>query len=188
MYGMINKAMEEMVVKHHGEKAWSRIKREAKLEVESFISTDPYDDQITYDLVGAASRVLGVAVDDLLVGFGEHWILVTASEGYGGLMHAAGTTFIEFLEHLPHFHDRVRMVFPYLSPPRFELNNVDAERGFLELHYFSHRPGLAYFVVGLMQGLGKMFGTPVRVTHVEMRKSAEDHDVFRVEWDPAIKE
>lgn len=184
MYGMINKAMEEMVVKHHGEKVWDRIKREAKLEVEVFISTDPYDDRITYDLVAAAARVLEVEVDELLVDFGEHWILVTALQGYGGLMHAAGTNLVDFLEHLPHFHDRVRMVLPHLRPPRFELSGVDRERGMMDLHYFSERPGLAYFVVGLMQGLGKMFKTPVSCKRIGSKGSEGDPEVFRVEWSP----
>lgn len=30
----------------------------------------------------------------------------------------------------------------------------------LLLHYYTHREGLAHFVVGLVRGLGKMFKTP----------------------------
>jgi hypothetical protein len=54
----------------------------------------------------------------------------------------------------------------------------------LKLHYFSHRQGLAPFVVGLMQGLGKMFHTPATVRRVEAKETGADHDVFEVLWTP----
>ena len=74
------------------------------------------------------------------------------------------------------------MIFPQLKPPRFECTDVGANS--LHLHYFTHRPGLAAFVVGLMQGLGKMFGTPVTVRLAASRDDGADHDVFVVTWSP----
>lgn len=55
----------------------------------------------------------------------------------------------------------------------------------MKLHYYSHREGLAPFVVGLMQGLGKMFKTPVTVRLVEAKTQGADHDVFDVTWTTA---
>ena len=72
------------------------------------------------------------------------------------------------------------MIFPNLQPPRFECSDY-TDRS-LKLHYFSHRPGLAAFVVGLMQGLGKMFGTPVTVHLAHAKADGADHDVFDVTW------
>lgn len=183
MYGMVNKAVEDMVCMHHGEQVWEQIKAKAGVDVEVFMSNEGYPDEITYDLVAAASVVLEVPAEQILHGFGEHWVLHTAQEGYGGLMKAAGKTLPEFLCNLPNFHSRVAMIFPKLQPPRFQCTDI-TDRS-LKLHYFSHRPGLVPFVVGLMQGLGKLFKTPVTVTLREAKADGADHDVFDVTWPPA---
>jgi hypothetical protein len=184
MYGMVNKAVEEMVCLHHGEATWERIKAQAGVDVDVFMSNESYSDDITYQLVAAASEVLKLPAEQILIGFGEHWVLHTAQEGYGGLMKAAGKTLPEFLRNLPDFHSRVSMIFPKLQPPRFECSDI-TDRS-LRLHYISHRPGLAPFVVGLMQGLGQMFQTPVTVRLVEAKATGAAHDVFEVTWQPVI--
>jgi len=184
MYGMVNKVVEEMVCMHHGEPVWERIKDRAGVDVDVFMSNEGYPDELTYKLVAAASEVLKVPVEQILIGFGEHWVLHTAQEGYGGLMQAAGNSLPEFLGNLPNFHSRVSMVFPKLQPPRFQCTEVTENS--LRLHYFTHRPGLAPFVIGLMQGLGKMFHTPVVVRLAEAKETGADHDVFDVSWTPAL--
>ncbi len=183
MYGMVNKAVEEMVCRNHGEKVWEEIKKKAGVEVDVFMTNEGYPDELTYNLVGAASEVLGVPAEQILTGFGEHWVLHTAQEGYGGLMQAGGDNLPDFLRNLPNFHQRVSMVFPDLQPPRFHCTDI-TDRS-LRLHYISHREGLAPFVVGLMQGLGKMFKTPVTVRLAEAKAEGADHDVFDVTWEPA---
>ncbi|MFM8681649.1 MAG: heme NO-binding domain-containing protein [Alphaproteobacteria bacterium] len=179
---MINGAMEEMVRMHHGDEAWARIRARAGIDVEVFMSTEAYPDDMTYRLVGAASEELGASRDDVLVAFGEHWITYTASEGYGGLLAANGATLPEFLAELPNFHARVAMIFPALQPPRFACSDV-AETS-LRLHYWTRREGLAPFVVGLVRGLGRRCGTELEVRLVEARDAGADHDVFEVRWAP----
>ena len=183
MYGMVNKAIEDMVVMHHGESVWEQIKSAAGVDVDVFMSNESYADGITYDLVGAASKVLKMPAEQILIGFGEHWVLHTAQDGYGGLMNAAGKTLPEFMRNLPAFHSRVTMIFPKLQPPHFECTDITNES--LTLHYHSHRQGLAPFVVGLLQGLGKKFTTPVRVRHVAHKEQGAEHDIFKVSWTPA---
>jgi hypothetical protein len=183
MYGMVNKAVEEMVCMHHGEETWEKIKAKAGVDVDVFISNEGYPDEITYKLVGAASEVLGAPAEAILEAFGQHWILHTASEGYGGLMRAGGKSLAEFLINLPNFHSRVVLMYPNLQPPRFECSEVTEQS--LNLHYFTHRSGLSSFVVGLVQGLGKMFETPVEVQLLESRENGADHDIFHIEWMPA---
>jgi len=183
MYGMVNRAVEEMVCMHHGEPLWEEIKSRAGVDVDVFMSNEPYPDEMTYRLVGAASEVLNLPAERVLEAFGEHWVLHTARDGYGGLLQAAGTTLPEFLRNLPNFHSRVAMIFPKLQPPRFECTDVTADS--LRLHYVTHRDGLTPFVVGLLQGLGKMYSTPVTVRLAESRAEGADHDVFDVRWSAA---
>lgn len=180
MYGMVNKAIEDMVCANHGEAVWEQIKAEAGVDVDVFMSNEGYPDEITYQLVGAASKILKLPADAILEAFGEHWVLHTAQEGYGGLMQAAGKSLPEFLANLPNFHSRVAMIFPKLRPPRFQCTDVTASS--LRLHYFTHRPALTPFVVGLMKGLGRMFKTPVSVRLAVPKGAGADHDIFDVTW------
>jgi hypothetical protein len=185
MYGMVNKAVEDMVCMHHGERAWEQIKTKAGVDVEVFMSNEGYPDEITYRLVAAACDVLELPADTVLEGFGEHWVLHTAQEGYGGLMQAAGKSLPEFLKNLPNFHSRVSMIYPKLEPPRFQCSDITAES--LSLHYHTHRPGLTSFVIGLLHGLGKMFKVPVKVLLAESKAKGADHDVFNVQWTASRK-
>jgi hypothetical protein len=180
MYGMVNKAIEQMVVMHHGEDAWEKIKVKAGTSIEVFISNESYPDELTYALVAAASDLLNVPQEELLLAFGEHWILHTALESYGGLMQAAGRSVGQFLSNLPNFHARVSMIFPKLKPPHFECTDITEHD--LNLHYHSDRPGLQPFVIGLMHGLGKMFKTPVQVKQIQFKTQGHSHDVFSVAW------
>ncbi|HEY1049933.1 MAG TPA: heme NO-binding domain-containing protein [Prosthecobacter sp.] len=180
MYGLVNKAIEELVVTHFGEDKWEQVKQKAGVEVDVFISNDAYPDSMTYDIVGAASEVLGASASSILIAFGEHWVLQTAANSYGAMMRAGGASLKEFLINLPNFHTRVQMIYPKLQPPRFECSDI--EEGSLRLHYFTHRPGLTDFVVGLVQGLGKLYSTPATAKVLATKARGDDHDVFEVSW------
>jgi hypothetical protein len=180
MYGMVNKAVEEMARANFGDDAWMKIKTKAGIATDVFISNEPYSDSMTYQLVEAACEVLGLTADQVLHAFGEWWVLRTAREGYGSLMSAHGATLREFLLNLPNLHSRVAMFFPNLEPPEFGVSEVQ-ERS-LHLHYRTRRPGLTTFVVGLISGLGKMFATPVDVQVLCSRAQGHDHDIFDIRW------
>lgn len=180
MYGLVNKAVEDLVTTNFGIDKWEAIKEKAGIEEEAFISNESYPDSITYDLVGAASEVLETPAEQILIAFGEHWVLETASKGYGSMMKAGGRSLKEFLVNLPNFHTRVSMIYPNLKPPRFECAEVGDDS--LKLRYFTHRDGLTNFVVGLVQGLGKYYDTPATCDLVEARGDNGECDVFQVNW------
>lgn len=183
MYGMVNNAVRELVVSRFGDRAWEQIRAEAGLEIESFLANDGYDDRVTYDLVAAATRILGIPAESILEAFGEWWVLETAEKSYAEMMAVAGTSLGEFLDNLPNFHARVSLLFPSLQPPEFAISNRE-ETGCV-LHYHSHREGLQHFVIGLVRGLGKRFGTEVDIRLGEGRHSGLDHDEFLIRWTPA---
>lgn len=180
MYGMVNKAIEQMVVAGHGEEVWERMKEKAGVDIEVFISNHGYPDEVTYSLVAAASETLGMPPEEVLESFGIHWILHTAHESYGDMMAAGGSTFGEFLVNLPQFHSRVSMIFPHLMPPGFACSDVEEKR--LRLHYLSGREGLAPFVIGLIKGLGQHFKTPIQIEHALKKADGADHDEFVIAW------
>lgn len=185
MYGMVNRAMEDMVVDGWGEASWDRVKEHAGVDVEVFVGTEAYPDELTYRLVGAAAEVLDLPADVVLHRFGVHWVTRTATDGYGPLLDAGGQTLGEFLANLPSFHSRVSLLFPQLSPPTFFC--TDAGPGSVKLHYVSGRQGLAPFVAGLLEGLGIRFHTAISVEQTSAKGTNGEHDEFVVRWDGAAK-
>jgi hypothetical protein len=179
MYGLVNRALEELICKEHGDAMWERIKADAGVDVEVFIRMDQYPDEITYRLVQSASRVLQAPAQSLLHAFGLHWTLYTGREGYGALLSDAGSTLLEVLTNLDDLHTRVGLMYPQLRPPSFRCTDVAPNH--LVLHYYSSREGLAPMVVGLVEGLGKRFGQQLRITPQLSRTHGDDHDSFLVE-------
>lgn len=180
MYGMVNKAIEAMIRADYGETVWAATKRRAGVTQEVFVSTEAYPDEISHRLFTAAGDCTGIPADELLRRFGEYWILHTVGADYGHLFAAAGSTVGEFLSHLPRFHDRIVLLFPNLTPPRFEV--TDRSPNSLRLHYTSRRPGFAAFVLGLIDGIGRRFDTPVTATVERTREQTGGTDVFLVRW------
>ncbi|HEX4957764.1 MAG TPA: heme NO-binding domain-containing protein [Lacibacter sp.] len=180
MYGIVNKAIEDLVKANFGEEKWDAVKERSGIDVDFFISNEPYDDDITYKLAGAVSEEMNMPVTDVLQAFGEWWVLKTGKEKYGGLMAAGGSSLREFLVNLPLFHNRVMLIYPKLTPPEFKVSNVE-ERS-IHVHYFSKREGLQEFVRGLLSGLGKMYDTPVLIELMQTRDAGSDHEIFKVSW------
>ena len=180
MYGIVNKAIEDLVKEQFGEEKWNIIREKSGVDVEYFISNEPYDDAITYRLAGTVAEVMGLSVSAVLEAFGEYWVLKTGLEKYGSLMEAGGKNLKEFLTNLPAFHNRIMLMYPRLTPPEFRISHQE-ERS-LHVHYYSKRAGLKDFVRGLLSGLGKMFQTPVYLELLEDRDNGSDHEIFKVSW------
>jgi len=174
MYGLVNKAVVDLVVSKFGQDTWDAIKKKAEVDIDVFVSMEGYPDDITYRLVGAASEVLKIPPEKVLEAFGEYWVLYTAKEGYGPMLDASGKSLREFLENLDALHARVALTMSELKPPRFRLVPVDDSTMMLEYH--STRQGLAPMVVGLLRGLSIRFDTPIDIAHARR----EGHDEFTI--------
>lgn len=181
MYGIVNKAIHELVIAKLGEDKWESIKANSGIDVDYFISNEPYDDDITYALAGSVSREMGITVPEVLCAFGEWWILVTSKKNYGALLTSGGDSLRSFLINLPEFHTRVMLMYPKLTPPEFKVSDIGENS--LALHYYSKREGLQGFVKGLLQGLSKLYDTATQIEMVESRLEGHDHDVFKVSWE-----
>lgn len=180
MYGIVTKAIGDLIVSHHGAAQWEAVQERAGVEADFLIGNEPYPDEFAYRLVGAAAETLGCPVDEFLVRFGEFWVLKTGMESYGALLKSGGASLQDFLIKLPNFHTRVALLYPHLRPPEFSCTDVSDHS--LRLHYFTERPGLTSFMVGLLQGLSKLYETPVMITLLASRAAGDSHDVFEVSW------
>ena len=180
MYGIINKSIEDLVKENFGEQKWEAIKERSGIDIDFFISNEPYNDDVTYKLAGAISEEMKMPLSDVLFAFGEWWILKTTKEKYSGLLEAGGSNLKEFLIKLPLFHNHIMLIYPKLTPPEFKTSHV--EENSIHIHYHSQRAGLREFVRGLLSGLGKLYQTTVSIELLESREMGNDHEVFKVSW------
>jgi hypothetical protein len=180
MYGIVNKAIQELITQNFGADKWEAVKKESRVDVDYFLSNEPYDDDITYQFAGAASVVLGITTGQVLNAFGEWWILKTGKEKYGGLMEAGGNNLKEFLVNLPVFHNRIMLIYPKLTPPEFKVSNIEINS--IYIHYYSKREGLQEFVRGLLSGLGKMYNVDTTIELIQSRDEGNSHEIFKVSW------
>lgn len=154
------------------------IRQRAGVHVEAFVGMEPYPDEVTYRLVGAASEALGIPAAAVLEAFGRHWILYTARNGYGPLLDTMGATLPEFLGNLDAMHARITLSVPELRPPSFVCETLADRR--IRVKYWSERDGLAPMVLGLLAGLGELLKVPVAVAQTVDRATGADHDEFVV--------
>ena len=180
MYGIINKAIQELVTDNYGEEKWQKILALSAIEEDFFISNEPYEDDITFKLAQAVSLEMNINIKDVLIAFGEWWVVKTTKDKYSTLMESGGATLKEFLINLPNFHNRVMLIYPKLTPPEFKVSNLSDSS--LHLHYISSREGLQEFVRGLIQGLGILFNTPVTVELIQSRENGSAYEIFKISW------
>jgi Haem-NO-binding len=182
MYGLVNRAVQELVTKNHGEEVWLRIRSQAKVDTPSFLRLTQYPDEVTYALVGAASAELGVPASDLLREFGRSWIGFAMREGYRELFQISGKDLRSFLANLDNLHARLGMTFVGMNAPSFVVSDKGPDE--MLVRYYSSRPGLAPFVQGLLEGLGPVFSCQVQATIESTRADGQDHDAFHVRCTP----
>jgi len=180
MYGLVNKAIREMVTIHYGDAMWEKIRAQAGVD-DVFISMDQYPEEVTDKLVIAASAILGVSPGDILNGFGQYWIGF-AHRHYGYVFDMSGNTFLEFVKNLNNMHSRIGQWMPDLKPPSFTVTEETAES--FHLHYYSSRSGFGSMVKGLLAGLGERFNTEVKVEHLGGVEQGLDHEQFFVRYRP----
>lgn len=178
MYGLVNRAMHELIEGAHGRQTWERIKARAGVEVDAFLSLQTYPDALTVSLVQAASEELQTNPETLLRLFGEYWVGYAVEHGYRDLLQARGDSLFAFIGRLDDLHSRLSLVFPELRPPSFKAEVLSERR--MRLHYISERDNLGAFVIGLLHGLAKVFGERLEVEQVAQKSSGNAHDEFLV--------
>ncbi len=180
MYGLINQGLHDLAVQIGGDELWREIKASAGLGLEAFVGMDTYSDDVTYRLVEAASTAMGISPAEVLHAFGKHWILYTARRGYGAIFDTMGRSLPEFLANLDTMHARLSLSMPEMRPPSFLCEQLGDDR--IRLEYWSERAGLAPMVVGLLDGLGEMYGLTVTVEQTVDRANGADHDEFVIDY------
>ncbi|ELR15845.1 heme NO binding domain containing protein [Acanthamoeba castellanii str. Neff] len=186
MHGIIMLTVKDLVVTKFGEKAWVQMCGQAKCATD-FVSNQPYDDAIVYDLVKAGSALLKAKPEDLLEQVG-YWFIVYLHKktSYGQLLEMIGSDLGEVLSQINKLHAHLLKVahFPTIMSPTFKVTHRKGNS--MRLHYTpgkESRQGLSPLVVGLVKGLGAELLKLKEVTVTQIKtKEADGIDVLFVEW------
>ncbi|KPU80182.1 uncharacterized protein Dana_GF18416, isoform B [Drosophila ananassae] len=168
MYGFVNYALELLVLKHFGDEIWEKIKKKAMVSMEGqFLVRQIYDDEITYNLIGAAVEILNIPADDILELFGKTFFEFCQDSGYDKILQVLGATPRDFLQNLDALHDHLGTLYPGMRAPSFRCTEKDGE---LLLHYYSERPGLEHIVIGIVKAVAsKLHGVEVEIDIVKRK-------------------
>ena len=181
MYGVVNQAIEELVVSEFGQDIWEKARQVSGVEEEHFITSLVYDDSITFRLAGAVAEVLGAPLTEVLRRFGQWWILDTGKKKYGHMLSAAGHDFETFLNHLPRLHATIQVVFTDIEMPEFEIHNFSSGRA--DVHYYSSREGLGWFAYGIFEGLAEMFQVNLSIDYQPKAETPDsEYELFAMTW------
>ncbi|XP_028400123.1 guanylate cyclase soluble subunit beta-1-like [Dendronephthya gigantea] len=174
MYGFVNHALELLVLRRYGQEKWEEIKKKAGLKLEGrFLVRIVYDDFKTYDLVAAATEVLGVPATKILEMFGETFFDFCEESGYDRILHVLGGKLSEFLCNLDALHDHLGSIYPGMRAPSFRVTN---QNGAIILHYYSVRDGLEHIVLGIVKTVArKLLNTEVSVEILQTKDEENDH-------------
>jgi hypothetical protein len=91
-----------------------------------------------------------------------------------------GRSLPSFLANLDTMHARLSLSMPDMRPPSFVCEELGDNQ--IRLEYWSERAGLAPMVVGLLDGLGEMYGVTVAVDQTVDRAHGADHDEFVIDY------
>eukprot|EP00057_Strongylocentrotus_purpuratus_P014976 XP_011669450.1 PREDICTED: guanylate cyclase soluble subunit beta-2 isoform X1 [Strongylocentrotus purpuratus] len=184
MYGFINICVKALVTEKFGEEAWIKIKTLAGVD-DSFISHTTYTDQITLNLVKAASEVAGQPIPVILELFGEFFFTFCQRSGYDEMLRVLGGNLKSFLENLDALHSYLSFSYKKMEAPSFRCERRTSD-GALILHYYSHRKGLHPIVVGIVRAVAReFFQSEIRMdvldeTHEEERNGKKEHVTFAI--------
>ncbi|XP_078602354.1 guanylate cyclase soluble subunit beta-1-like [Branchiostoma floridae x Branchiostoma japonicum] len=180
MYGFVNHALELLVVKNFGEEKWEEIKREAGVDIDGqFLVRQIYGDDKTYDLVGAATKILQIDANSILELFGALFFEFCQESGYDKILAVLGANIRDFLQNLDALHDHLGTIYPGMRAPSFRCTTQ--EDGTLILHYYSEREGLEHIVIGIVKTVAKkLHNADVDVQIIQRKGEESDHVKFAI--------
>lgn len=177
MYGMVNKYIIQTIQKKYGIKKWTEISSKIAT-LPQFIQSEQYSDDITYSIIGESVKVIGIDANSLLEILGEGWITETAQGNFGNYYELYGSSLFAFLQNLDNMHAALGGQMNKMIPPSFICKQIDSNT--IYVRYISARPGLTYFVKGLLKGLCEMFSHSSTIEIKSAHAEGTHYDEFLI--------
>lgn len=167
MYGMIHRAMKEMISEQLGTEAWVALEKKLQIGPAELLMGMVYDDALTLDIVAEAAARLNLTVDECLSEFGRYWIRYADKGPFSSIMNFTGQNLHVFINNLDQMHLAVSAAMPGTRLPSFK--TIQSSKGHVVVEYRSDRVGMENFVCGLFEGLMERFRVDGQVS-IESRK------------------
>lgn len=151
MYGLVNIALEQLIIEENGPEYWDMIKTKAGYEDLIFSYMETYQDDVTEKLVEVASLELGLAEEELLEKFGTYWVIKTVQKSYAHFFKMGGKNVREFVTNLDHIHKRLSVSLENITAPQFDV--LRETENTMTITYTSERQSYLPLTVGLIKGL-----------------------------------
>lgn len=185
MYGIIHRALEDLVTQRFGFEQWAVIASTAGVSSAELLTMRNYSDETTMALVASASEHLGVDTADCLEMFGHFWVTEFAPKDFTTALPSTGSDSFDYIASLNHLHERLASVFIRYQPPRFDI--VERDRQSLLVSYSSTRSGLSPFVLGLLNGIADRTGQKLAVEMLSTRREGDgESTLFKLVKDDAL--
>ncbi|MGQ0640572.1 MAG: heme NO-binding domain-containing protein [Gemmatimonadaceae bacterium] len=159
MHGIIFAELKKFVHRGFGEAAWLKISENAGVTRVSNLATESYPDAELFALVGAASRLSGIPVPELLNRFGEFIVpdLVKVFSAFLDKNWGA----LDLLEHTESvIHRAVRLQDPKAEPPKLRIRRTGPDE--VTIVYTSARK-LCAVAAGIIRGVATHYGESISV-------------------------
>ena len=124
MYGLINRSFQNFLADTYGREMWQRVHRRAGFPFADFEPMLPYDDELTDQLISAASAELKKPHESVLEDAGTYLVSHPNAESLRRLLRFGGGDFIEFLQSLDDLPERARLAVPDLDMPEIFLDEI----------------------------------------------------------------
>jgi len=187
MFGWINDCTECLVLSKFGEETWQKVKEKAGCQVQDggFLRYKYYPDSDTVQLVVAASEVLGIGVDDVLMAFGDYFIDYVQENGYSNVLECLGSNLRDWLSNLNSLHDHLQASYPkgFVAPVFWSEDDEESIEGAILVHSFSHRGSLLVpLVVGVIKKLSRVyFDIEINMDQIQLQDENEaNHTSWRI--------
>jgi guanylate cyclase soluble subunit beta len=177
MYGMIHRAMRNMVHEELGEDAWLALEQKLNIGPMDLLTGKVYDDALTLDIISEAAARLNLSVDQCLIAFGKYWIRYADQGSLASVMNFTGQDLASFINNLDRLHLAVGAAMPDARLPAFA--TLSSDPGHLVVEYRSERVGFEPFVLGLFQGLMHRFHTSGQI---EVLSRGEQFIIFDIRY------
>lgn len=180
MYGMINKALQEMVINSYGACTWEAVKKKAQIDIDTFFNGEMYDDAITHRLVDALSVIVSIGAAQVYYNIGEWYVVQTIGKKYAGMVLAGGKTLKDFFVNLPALYASIkRLYFPNTSSA---ISISDVQENSALICYHGPLPEFEEIVRGGLSGFCILFKAQPKVTIIENKSEGNTHIIYKVCW------
>jgi len=175
MYGVIHRALRQMVTTSHGPATWEEVAKAAETGDFDMLATYAHGDDVTERIVLCSAAAMGQAPFQFLENFGQYWIRFAFSGEYGHLMQFCGSDFRTIINNMNRLHQGVAKTMPGTRPPKFWIISDDGHT--IVVRYESQRKGLTPFVSGLLKGLLTHLGMEGRVSVLSECEASVDFQI-----------